>query len=74
MQELIPTISGNLGLLNTSHFVQKVKEQKDIVRTREDARVLTLAISAFTSLQHVQILRLQDQEDGMLMQYIRTHD
>lgn len=74
VQELIPTISGNLGLLNTSHFVQKVKEQKDIVRTREDARVLTLAISAFTSLQHVQILRLQDQEDGMLMQYIRTHD
>jgi hypothetical protein len=54
--------------------MQKVKEQKDIVRTREDARVLTLAISAFTSLQHVQILRVQDQEDGMLISYIRQHD
>ncbi|KAF2632773.1 hypothetical protein BU25DRAFT_453957 [Macroventuria anomochaeta] len=74
VQDLLPTLPGNLGLLDASHFVQKVKEQKDIVRTQEDARVLTLAISAFTSLQHVQILRLQDQEDGMLMQYIRTHD
>lgn len=74
VQDLISTLSGDLGFLNASHFVQKVKEQKDIVRTREDARVLTLAISAFTSLQHVQILRLQDQEDGMLMQYLRTHN
>ncbi|KAH6620468.1 hypothetical protein C7974DRAFT_234787 [Boeremia exigua] len=74
VQDLLPTLTGDLGLLDASHFVQKVKEQKDIVRTREDARVLTLAISAFTSLQHVQILRLQDRADGMLMQYIRTHD
>ncbi|KAJ4343857.1 hypothetical protein N0V87_000140 [Didymella glomerata] len=73
VQDLLRTLPGDLGLLDASHFVQKIKEQKDIVRTQEDARVLTLAISAFTSLQHVQILRLQDQEDGMLMQYIRTH-
>ncbi|KAJ4989818.1 hypothetical protein SVAN01_04655 [Stagonosporopsis vannaccii] len=74
VQDLLPTLTGDLGILNASNFVQKVKEQKDIVRTQEDARVLTLAISAFTSLQHVQILRLQDQADGILMQYIRTHN
>ncbi|KAL1611805.1 hypothetical protein SLS60_000025 [Paraconiothyrium brasiliense] len=56
------------------HFVQKVKEQKEIVETEEDARVLNKAISAFTSLQHVQILRLQDQQDGLLISYIREHD
>lgn len=74
MQELLPRLPGGLGLLDAGHFVQKVNEQKHIVRTREDARVLNLAISAFTSLQHIQILRLQDQEDGMLISYIRQHD
>jgi hypothetical protein len=54
--------------------VRKINEQKEIVQTQEDVRVLTKAISAFTSLQHVQILRLQDQEDGMLISYIRQHD
>jgi hypothetical protein len=51
-----------------------VNEQKEIVQTQEDVRVLNKAIAAFTSLQHVQILRLQDQEDGMLVSYIRQHD
>lgn len=53
--------------------MQKVNEQREIVHTQEDVRVLNKAISAFTSLQHVQILRLQDQEDGMLISYIREH-
>lgn len=60
--------------MQIKHFVQKVKEQKEIVETEEDARVLNKAISAFTSLQHVQILRLQDQQDGLLISYIRQHD
>lgn len=54
--------------------MRKINEQKEIVQTQEDVRVLTKAISAFTSLQHVQILRLQDQEDAMLISYIRQHD
>lgn len=56
------------------HFVGKVNEQREIVQTQEDARVLNKAISAFTSLQHVQILRVQDVEDGLLISYIREHD
>jgi hypothetical protein len=50
-----------------------VNEQKDIVKTREDARVLKIAISAFTSLQHIQILRVQDRQDGDLINFIRQH-
>jgi hypothetical protein len=64
----------SLGSLDVRHFLRKINEQKEIVQTQEDVRVLTKAISAFTSLQHVQILRLQDQEDGMLISYIRQHD
>jgi hypothetical protein len=74
VQELLPTLPDSLGPLDVRHFVQKVNEQKDIVKTREDARVLQVAISAFTSLQHIQILRVQDQEDAALIAYIRDHD
>jgi hypothetical protein len=73
VQDLLPTLPHSLGPLDVRHFVQKVNEQKDIVKTREDARVLNLAISAFTSLQHVQILRVQDQADASLISYIRAH-
>ena len=74
MRELLPTLPESLGHLDVRHFVRKINEQKEIVQTKEDVRVLNLAISAFTSLQHVQILRLQDQEDGMLISYIRQYD
>lgn len=73
VQELLRTRPDGLGRLDIGHFQEKVNEQKDIVKTREDARVLKLAISAFTSLQHVQILRVQDREDGDLISYMREH-
>lgn len=74
MNELLPTLPASLGPLDVRHFVQKVNEQREIIQTQEDVRVLNKAISAFVSLQHVQILRLQDQEDGELISYIRQHD
>lgn len=74
VRELLPTLPASLGPLDVRHFVQKVNEQREIIQTQEDVRVLNKAISAFTALQHVQILRLQDQEDGMLISYIREHD
>ncbi|KAF1832719.1 hypothetical protein BDW02DRAFT_590199 [Decorospora gaudefroyi] len=73
VQELLRTRPDSLGLLDVRHFQQKVNEQKEIVRTREDARVLNLSLKSFTSLQHVQILRVQDREDGHLISYIRQH-
>lgn len=74
VRELLPNLPDSLGFLDVRHFVRKVNEQREIVQTEEDARVLNKAISAFTSLQHVQILRVQDQEDGLLLAYIRQHD
>ncbi|KAF2021779.1 hypothetical protein BU24DRAFT_28591 [Aaosphaeria arxii CBS 175.79] len=73
VHELLPTLPSSLGPLDVGHFVRKVNDQREIVQTKEDVRVLNMAISAFTSLQHVQILRVQDQEDGLLISYIRQH-
>ncbi|KAH7126699.1 hypothetical protein B0J11DRAFT_283285 [Dendryphion nanum] len=74
VSELLPNLPQSLGRLDVRHFVRKVNEQKEIVKTKEDVRVLNKAISAFTSLQHVQILRLQDLEDGILINHIRQYD
>lgn len=74
MHELLPTIPDGLGPLDVRHFMRKATEQKEIVSTQEDVRILKKAIAAFTSLQHVQILRLQDREDADLMLYIQQHD
>jgi len=73
VQDLLRTRPEDYRLFDLSHFQQKVNEQKDILTTQEDARVLKLAISAFTSLQHVQILRVQDREDGNLISYMQNH-
>ncbi|KAL8912826.1 MAG: hypothetical protein Q9172_007417 [Xanthocarpia lactea] len=48
-------------------FRNKADDQRGILRTKEDARVLRKAMAAFVSLQHVQILRLQDEADRILL-------
>jgi hypothetical protein len=57
VEDLLPTLPASLGPLDVRHFREKVNEQKYIVKSREDVRVLKLAMTAFTSLQHVQLLR-----------------
>ncbi|KAF2102529.1 hypothetical protein NA57DRAFT_31962 [Rhizodiscina lignyota] len=72
VREVIPTLPTHiLGPHSLHHFISKVSEQKRILATGFDSAVLGRAIRAFTSLQHVQILRVQDEEDGALLQYIR---
>ena len=74
IQELLRTRPESFGFLDVGHFQEKVNEQRDILRTRKDARVLHFALQRFTSLQHVQILRLQDQQDAVLISYMRGHN
>lgn len=74
LDELLPTLQDSLGSLDVRHFANKLEEQKKIVASQEDLRVLKHALSAFTSLQHVQILRVQDYEDAELLNYIRRYD
>lgn len=54
--------------------MRKINEQKEIVSSGEDEQALKHALAAFTSLQHVQILRVQDQETANLLSYIRQHE
>ncbi|KAL9599111.1 MAG: hypothetical protein Q9219_004069 [cf. Caloplaca sp. 3 TL-2023] len=49
-------------------FRNKAEDQQRILQTAEDTRILRKAMSAFESLQHVQILRLQDEADRMLLE------
>jgi hypothetical protein len=35
---------------------------------------LKVAMQAFTNLQHIQLLRLQDHHDASLISYIRDHN
>lgn len=44
------------------------------MRSNRDASALRKAVSAFRNLQHVQILRLQDEEDSALICYLRQHE
>lgn len=53
---------------------QKAEEQRQIVESGEDLRVLKKAIASFTSLQLVQLLRVTDEEDIALLKYIRQHE
>ncbi|KAI9825910.1 MAG: hypothetical protein M1832_000851 [Thelocarpon impressellum] len=57
--------------LDAGHFIRKARDQEEIVNSMRDVAVLKHAASAFTSLQHVQILRLQDEADRLLWEYIR---
>lgn len=73
VQDVLRDRPEHYRLFDLGHFQQKVNEQRDILTTQEDARVLKLAITAFTSLQHIQILRVQDREDGNLISYMQNH-
>lgn len=72
-RELLLNLRGSLGEVDVRHLVRKVEEQEHIVGSQEDAKALQKALAAFTSLQHVQILRVQDWEDGVLLGYIRQN-
>lgn len=55
-------------------FQCKISEQRRITGSGYDAHVLNKAVASFTSLQHVQLLRLHDEEDTILMSYLRQRD
>ena len=73
MEELFRRIEDDVFALDAGHFIRKAQEQKDLVESGRDLQVLRMAVVAFASLQHVQILRLQDEPDRLLWEYLREH-
>ncbi|KAK7519025.1 hypothetical protein IWZ03DRAFT_162386 [Phyllosticta citriasiana] len=74
VQQILPALQASLGTVDVRQIVKKINEQKEIVASREDERVLTNALAAFTSLQHTQLLRVLDSETAALQAYIRQHE
>ncbi|OQN96042.1 hypothetical protein B0A51_18974, partial [Rachicladosporium sp. CCFEE 5018] len=61
------------GTFDVIRFQEKVQEQRQIVESQYDVQVLQKAIGSFTSLQHVQLLRVQDEEDRAILRYVQQH-
>lgn len=51
----------------------KSTEHRDIIAGGYDVQVLTDAISSFTSLQLIQLLRVSEAHVGMMLDYLRHH-
>ncbi|KAL8667769.1 MAG: hypothetical protein Q9168_007181 [Polycauliona sp. 1 TL-2023] len=67
IEQLLESRGTQHSFLDLSLFRKKADDQRRILHTKDDARVLRKAMAAFVSLQHVQILRLQDEADRMLL-------
>ncbi|KAL8900925.1 MAG: hypothetical protein Q9192_000807 [Flavoplaca navasiana] len=67
IEQLLESQATHHGYLDPSLFRKKADDQRRILHTKEDAQILRKAMTAFVSLQHVQILRVQDEADRLLL-------
>lgn len=63
-----------LGTSEINSLQRKELEQRTICTRKEDVRILKRAIASFTRLEFVQLLRVSDREDGMVLNYLRRHE
>ncbi|KAM0716928.1 hypothetical protein Q7P37_006780 [Cladosporium fusiforme] len=73
-QTLLPELEARFGRQNLDRFRRKIQEQKRIISDGYDARVLREALASFTNLDHIQLLRIHDDEDNALHAYLRQRD
>ena len=57
----------------SSQITLRAKEQKKILQSGEDVRILRKAMAAFTSLQHIQILRVIEPTASQSQPFIDAH-
>ncbi|KAL8767297.1 MAG: hypothetical protein Q9209_006135 [Squamulea sp. 1 TL-2023] len=74
IEQLLESKSRHCSFLDPNLFRKKADDQRRILHSKEDARILRKAMAAFISLQHVQILRLQDEADRMLLDLMEESD
>ena len=73
-RDALRNVDGSLSSIDARSLEEKARSQIRLVRSGEDLRVLKKAMSAFTSLQHVQILRLQDESDRRIVDLLRDQN
>ncbi|OQD84270.1 hypothetical protein PENANT_c013G09806 [Penicillium antarcticum] len=66
---ILRTLATENNVLSQLHN-RRLQEQKALLETNYDRTQLTHAIAAFTSLQEIKLLRLQDDPDERLVEYI----
>ncbi|KAK2752595.1 hypothetical protein FQN55_006708 [Onygenales sp. PD_40] len=67
-------LTADSSKLKVPEYYRRLEEQRNLVRSGEDFRSLKRAMAAFTSLQHVKILKVQDEAERDLLQFIERHD
>lgn len=75
LNEVPETVDRNqiLGQINSVVLERRIHEQTRLISSREDVRVLKLALTAFTSLQHIQILPVQDDFQASILNQLRRY-
>lgn len=70
LRSLDPYASDHFYISDAAELRDREKDQAKILRSREDARILKKAMAAFTTLQQVQILRLENEADRRLINFL----
>lgn len=74
LADVLPGLQQTVGAVDPASFDRKINDQRYLLQSREDARIITRALAAFTSLQHIQLLRVLDHDDAMLLGYLRQNE
>ncbi|KAF7597263.1 hypothetical protein BBP40_008105 [Aspergillus hancockii] len=70
--QILNTVESQNPAISQIHKYRR-EEQEYIITGGHDILLLRRAISAFSSLQQIKLLRLQDEADEQLLDYIRVH-
>lgn len=73
LEQLVHVVGGQSRRIDPQRLTAKANEQRDIIDNEKDTSTLRFAIAQFSSLQHIQLLRLQDQFDRELLDYLRRN-
>ena len=71
IQQLLTATSNKL---DAGIHLHRLEEQNMLISSGEDLASLKRAMSAFTTLQHVKVLRVQDEAERNLQSFIKRHD
>lgn len=67
-------LTADSSKLKISEHHRRLGEQKRLVSSGEDFSSLKRAMQAFKSLQHIKVLKVQDETERELLQFIERHD
>lgn len=65
-----PYANDHFHISDATELRAKEQDQAKILRSKDDMSILKMAMTAFTTLQHVQVLRLESEADRRLINYM----